>query len=158
MEKMPLAYVKGGKVIGDGHRFDAIEKLKELGKKYGHVYVMDLDGVRRNEPNLSIYRNLSNKPFLWIDSLPRHLEDVMDIVIAGAEKVTIGDILSDDELGKIRDLCDIEIFLRGNDEEEVADKVKKFGFDGAVLVSPKESVDVPAWGVYPEEGMVKKLG
>jgi len=158
MEKMPLAYVKGGKVIDGNHRFDAIKKLKELGKEYGHVYVMDLDGVKRNRPNLSVYRKLSHKPFLWIDSLPRDIEDVMDVVIVGAERITIGDILSDDKLGKIRDMCDIEIFLRGNNEKEVAEKAKKFGFDGVVIVSPKEKVDVPAWGVYPAEGIVKKLG
>jgi len=79
-------------------------------------------------------------------------------VIVGAERITIGDILSDDKLGKIRDMCDIEIFLRGNNEKEVAEKAKKFGFDGVVIVSPKEKVDVPAWGVYPAEGIVKKLG
>lgn len=157
MEKMPLAYVKSGKVVDGNRRFDAVEKLKELGKKYGHVYVMDLDGVKRDRPNLDIYQKLSHKPFLWIDSLPRDLEDVMDIVIVGAERVTIGDIFGDDDLRKIRDMCDIEIFLRGNDEKEAAEKAKKFGFDGVVLVSPKEKVDVAAWGVYPVEGMVKKI-
>jgi len=157
METIPLVYIKGGKVIEGKKRFNAIKKLNELKKSYKMVYVLDLDGVNRNRPNLDIYSKFSHKPFLWIDSLPRHLEDVMDIVITGAERITIGDIMGDEELKEIRDMCDVEIFIRGDDGKKAAEKARKFGFDGVVLVSSKEKVDVPAWGVYPEEGMVKKL-
>ena len=157
MEKIPLVYIKRGKAVEGKKRLDAVEKLKELRKSYEMVYVLDLDGVNKNRPNLDLYRKLSAKPFLWIDSLPRHIEDVMDIVIVGAKRITVGDAMVDKELREIKDMCDIEIFLRGDDARRSAEKVMKFGLDGVVIVSDKGKVDVPAWGVYPEEGIVKKL-
>ncbi len=158
MEKMPLVYIRRGKVIEGKKRFNAVEKLKEIKKEHKEVYTVDMDGIKRNKPNLGIYRKISRKPFLWIDSFPRCLEDVMDLIIVGASRVTIGDIIDDDELKRIRDMCEGELYLRGDNAAEAAEKAGRFGFDGIVIVSPKEKVDVPAWGVYPAEGIIKKLG
>ncbi len=157
MEELPLVYLSRGKIIEGKNRFNAVDKLKEMKKERKKVYVLDLDGVKRNRPNLDIYKKVSHKPFLWIDALPRYLEDVMDLVVVGADKITVGDIMDDEELKKIREMCDGELFLRGKDETETAKKAAELGFDGIVTVSPKEKVDVPSWGIYPAEGIVKKL-
>ncbi|MEA2054415.1 MAG: hypothetical protein U9O96_04780 [Candidatus Thermoplasmatota archaeon] len=157
MEKIPLVYIERGKIAEGRKRFNAVEKLRELKKEYKEVYVIDMDGIKKNKSNLDVYKKVSQKPFLWIDSLPRYLEDVMDLIIVGAKRITVGDIIDDDGLSKIRDMCDGEIFLRGKDEKDVAKKAKKFGFEGIVAVSPKEKVDVPEWGIYLEEGVVKKV-
>ena len=115
MEEMPLVYVKRGKVIEGKSRINAVDRLKEIRKEGKKAYVLDLDGIKRNSPNLAIYRKLAHKPFLWIDALPRCLEDVMDLVVVGAERITIGDVVSDAELKKIREMCDVGLFLRGDD-------------------------------------------
>jgi len=157
MEEMPLVYVKRGKVIEGKSRINAVDRLKEIRKEGKKAYVLDLDGIKRNSPNLDIYRKLAHKPFLWIDALPRCLEDVMDLVVVGAERITIGDVVSDEELKKIREMCDVGLFLRGDDGVKAAEKAMKFGLDGIVMVSPKGRVDAPAWGVYPTQGVVKKM-
>ncbi len=157
MEEMPLVYVKGGKVIEGKSRTNAVDRLKEIRDEKKKAYVLDLDGIKRNRPNLDIYRKLSHKPFLWIDALPRRLEDVMDIVVVGAERITIGDVMDDEELKKIREMCDIELFLRGDDGVKAAEKAVNLGLDGIVMVSPEGRVDVPAWGVYPAQGIVKRM-
>jgi len=157
MEEMPLVYLKRGKVIEGEKRLNAVDKLKEIRKKHEKAYVLDLDGINKNRPNLDIYRKVSRKPFLWIDALPRRLDDVMDLVVVGAERITIGDVIGDDELKRIREICDVELFLRGDDGVKAAEKAVKFGLDGIVMVSPKGRVDAPAWGVYPTDGVVKKM-
>jgi len=107
----------------------------------------------------SVYQ-AGSRGWLWIKykrDYRSELSDTLDLVVVGAERITIGDVVSDAELKKIREMCDVGLFLRGDDGVKAAEKAVKFGLDGIVMVSPKGRVDAPAWGVYPTQGVVKKM-
>jgi hypothetical protein len=53
------------------------------------LYIIDLDGIEKDKPNLCHYQKLSKEYQLWIDNAPRTLGDVVDAFLAGAVKVTI---------------------------------------------------------------------
>src|SRR5512136_1376900 len=53
------------------------------------LYVLDLDGIERNNPNLELYQRLAEHCVLWIDNGPRRIDDVMDTIMAGATNLTL---------------------------------------------------------------------
>ena len=102
MDIIPLLYVRDNQLIGG----DSISD-----KKVEHVYLMDLDGWFANQPNLELYQKLSYSSSLWIDSAPRRFEDVMDVVVAGAERITIREDTYRDDTKQIFDEIEIEKFI-----------------------------------------------
>lgn len=155
MNEIPLTFIKNGKVIGEDGR--AFHVLKELHKRYGDVYAIDVDGFKRNKANIDIYKKLSSKPFLWIDARPRCLEDVMDLIISGAKVVIIRPVMGDEILEEIRGMCEIELFLAGKDKR-IIEIGRKLGFDGVVLFNVRGNVvnGIPIWIAYPRERKVKQ--
>lgn len=107
MKKFPLIYVYGGKVIDENGR--RMKDWKERIERFEEVYVMDLDGISKNEPNLDFYQTLYRKK--WIDSFPRKFEDAMDLVIAGADKIVIREGFSEKDLDRIFEDLEVEIYL-----------------------------------------------
>lgn len=153
MNELPLIFIKNGKMIGK--RKNAIYALKELHKKYGDVYVIDIDGFKKNRAHIDVYKKVSSKPFLWIDSCPRYSEDVMDLVVTGAKIIILRPVMNDATLRDVRGMCNIELFLAGRDKD-IIKKAKKIGFDGVILFNAKGKVekDISIWGAYPKEGRV----
>ena len=107
MLEIPLIYVRNGKVIdGDGRK---IRDWKEKVNKFTEIYIMDLDGIERNEPNLDFYQSIFKRK--WIDAYPRRFEDVMDLVVAGGDKIVIREGFSDKDIDKVFDEIDIDLYL-----------------------------------------------
>ena len=156
MNEVPLVFIKNGKV--NKTKKSAFNVLQELHKKYGDVYVIDIDGFKRNRAHIDIYKKVTSKPFLWIDASPRCLEDVMDLVVTGAKIVILRSIMSDASFREIRGMCDIELFLAGR-EKDIIKKAKKFGFDGVILFNEKRKMekDISIWRAYPREGKVIEI-
>jgi len=159
VEEYPVVKVKGGKarredVIYRGKK--AREFIEELGKKYGTVYIIDVDGYRKNSPNLSFYKKISIP--IWIDSFPRYVEDVMDLVISGFEKISIWN-MNDGYLGEIKDMCDVDIFIGEEaEEEEAARKASRYGFKGIILEEEQKKVkELEAWKIYMKDWMVRRI-
>lgn len=67
------------------------EFIKELEnhENITQIYILDIPGIETNKPNLCAYQKLSTRYDLWIDSGPRNIGDVVDLITAGAEKITI---------------------------------------------------------------------
>lgn len=154
MEKFPVVRVRRGKIKFGSKIYkkkEAIAIIEDLTKKYGMVYTLDLDGFRKNSANLDLYKKLRK---LWVDAHPRYVEDVMDLIIVGIERITIRN-LNFDYLREIREICEQEIFLAGKDAIE---KVKKFGFDGIVL-NEEENIkeDMQTWKIYLNEEVIKRI-
>ncbi len=61
-----------------------------LKKEYGIVYVMDIDGMEKNEPNLKVIQSTSPLMPMWLDAGPGDGMVIMDIMIAGVSKTIIG--------------------------------------------------------------------
>jgi phosphoribosylformimino-5-aminoimidazole carboxamide ribotide isomerase len=55
------------------------------------LYVADLDGILRQQPNIEIHRQLAKDGFeLWIDAGVRSLSDASRLLNAGAAKIIVG--------------------------------------------------------------------
>lgn len=65
------------------------EALARLSKRHELVYVVDLDGLRENQADLSGLNKASRNASLWLDAGSRYGTDVMDLFVAGAERVTV---------------------------------------------------------------------
>ena len=153
-----MVRVRKGKIKrGDNiwKRKEAIEALNNLCTENKFVYVIDLDGFRKNSPNLDLYKKVYGK--LWIDSYPRFVEDVMDLIVVGAERITVRDANSD-FLKEIKEICDKEIFLAGNNLKELAKLTKDLEFNGIVLDEEQNFTgELETWKIYLSDETIRRL-
>jgi len=90
MKIIPLIYFQKKKLYaekdGDPIKltilFETIEKDTEL-------YIYDIDGIKKDKPNLCTYPKLSEHCKIWVDHGPRTLGDVVDAIMAGATGITL---------------------------------------------------------------------
>ncbi|RLF39869.1 MAG: hypothetical protein DRN00_00860 [Thermoplasmata archaeon] len=114
MKIIQLAYAENDKFISGEPSF-----------KGEFLYIMDIGGLLRNEPSLELYQKISPLIPLWIDSAPRRYEDVMDIVVAGASKVTIRREIFEDNLESLFKEIEID-FYEGVDIENCTRPIGKW--------------------------------
>lgn len=161
MDKIPLLYLKGGKLSTSSkdkwirQKESIIQELIDLSQEYGQVYIVDLDGYRKNRAHLDIYRSYSRKVSFWVDSAPRTPGDVMDLFISGVHRITlIWKIMDDNYLKEIREMCTEEIYLATkNAFDKTLEKAKKIGFDGIVVMNKPhiwQTINKQVWFVNPE--------
>lgn len=94
-----------GKVIPLNTLFDIIPSDEK-------VYVYDQDGIEKDKPNLYLYQKLSERYDLWIDSSPRVLGDVVDMLMAGATALTIRqDAWKNIDISSIKEITENDVFL-----------------------------------------------
>ena len=70
---------------------------------------MDLDGISKNEPNLDFYQFIFKRK--WIDACPRRFEDVMDIVVAGGDRIIIREGFPEKDMEKLFENVEAELYL-----------------------------------------------
>jgi len=113
MNIIPLISVKKGKLLDgkDGEPF-SLDALFSQVEKDAVLYVLDLDGVEHNNPNLELYQQLTEHCALWIDAGPRRIDDVMDIIMAGATNLTLRtELWPDLLLSDVFELTDDEVYF-----------------------------------------------
>ncbi len=89
-----------------------LEEILKQVEKDSMLYVLDLDGIERNNPNLEMYQRLAEHCTLWIDNGPRQIDDVMDTIMAGATNLTLReDLWPTLDMPGVQDLTDDEIYL-----------------------------------------------
>ena len=69
MELVPLIYVKNRKIHAekDGKDISPDEVLERISKDR-KIYVLDIDGIEKNKPNLCLYPKLSEHYEIWVGS------------------------------------------------------------------------------------------
>ncbi len=158
MEKYPIIRFKRGKAMRGNEiwkKRDVVTLIKKLGKENDLVYVIDLDGYKKNSANLKLYKKVGK--YLWVDSYPRYLEDVMDIIISGVERITIRD-MKEEQLKEVKDISEKDIFLSGKNADEIAKKVAKYKFNGIVLSEEQEIAhNLQTWKIYMSEGNIMRI-
>ena len=83
-----------------GAPFDIFDVLDRLTPSYPLLYLVDLDGIERNDPQLEYIQEVSREIPLWVDSGVRTSDQAIDVIVAGAEKA----VLSSAHLGGPRQL------------------------------------------------------
>jgi hypothetical protein len=113
MELIPLIYLKKRQILPSLQKSPLTpQELIEQIENDQPLYCYDLDGIEDNKPNLCTYQRLANHLNLWIDTGPRDLGDVVDIVFAGANTITIRPHLwTRFQLQSIREITENQLFL-----------------------------------------------
>jgi len=111
---MPCLLLRGGRVMapGDdgpvvartpsGEPFDVLAVADQLTERYHRLYLVDLDGIERDQPQLDYLQEIARGAEVWIDAGVRTSDQAIDIVVAGAFRtvLTSGRLESEKELGR----------------------------------------------------------
>jgi hypothetical protein len=158
MDRIPLVHVEQGQAVVEGKRSSAVEMLRELRDGHDLVYVVDHDGHRRNRANIDVYKAVSRKAFLWLDAAPRRVEDVIDLVVAGATRVTLDDAMRDDDLRQLIDMVESDLYLRSAQPVPAERRARRFGLAGLVIDDTwRETWNVETWRLNDAEDMVEQI-
>jgi|GEM_PF-1993298 len=171
---IPFIPVLNGNMVsaeGSGYKKlgNAVKTVES--SKYETFYVIDVNGLLKNKPQINLIQDMSKGKNLWVESGVRLAEDAIDVLMAGAEYAVLNTMLVDlDELKKICGLSqnimlhvecknnrihgmNIEYFI--NKAEEIG--IKKFVMESrdywAMKTIPK---NVEAY-VFGKKDEVKKL-
>jgi uncharacterized protein related to proFAR isomerase len=72
-----------------GAPYDVFDVLDQLSPNYPWLYLVDLDGIERNDPQLEYIQELSRDMPLWVDSGVRTADQAIDVLVAGALKAVL---------------------------------------------------------------------
>lgn len=98
---IPKVYLAKGKVVrpteggyapigdADGAPVDIFDATDFLFSNHEEIYLVDVDGVVRNEPQLDYLQEISRGHSVWVEAGPRSSDQVIDIVVAGASVAII---------------------------------------------------------------------
>ncbi len=92
LEVIPVVHARSGELVGpDAEPLD--EDLRTVSRRFSRehdaLYLVDLDGIRRNRPDVALLQEVGGRVHTWADAGSRSPQDVMDLIIAGAEQVTV---------------------------------------------------------------------
>jgi uncharacterized protein related to proFAR isomerase len=137
---------------------DVFEVADSLVREYGRAYVVDLEGLSRNRPQLDYLQELSRSGELWVEGGVRTGDQVIDILVTGAQRavVTTSYLLSARELRRAWRLSPELLFgvevaegrirPRGNEWDNqsplaVAASAWELGIPDVILISRAGPVD-----------------
>lgn len=144
---IPFIPVLNGNVVdAEGSRYrklgNAVKTVKSSG--YDTFYVIDINGLIKNSPQINIIQEMSKEKNLWVESGVRFVEDMMDVLMAGAEYAVLNSMLVGlDELKKICSLSqNLMLHMECKNDrvhqmniEHFADKAKDAGIKKFVMGS-----------------------
>ena len=72
-----------------GKLIDPFDVADRLAAKFGRFCVVDLEGLRRNRPQLDYLQELSRSGELWVDAGVRTGEQMIDVLVTGARRAVL---------------------------------------------------------------------
>ncbi|MBP1662405.1 MAG: hypothetical protein H6P94_654 [Thermoplasmatales archaeon] len=152
MNIVPLVCLKNARLYDgkEGNEVSLDNVLRQV-EKDSMLYVLDLDGIERDNPNLEMYQRLAEHCVLWIDNGPRRIDDVMDTIMSGATNLTLREELWPAmDMSGVQELTDDEIYLDKTRQYQ-EQKSLHIGYSGDVgIIVFDETV---AYGGLPKEPM-----
>jgi len=137
----------------EGGSYDPFDVVDRLAAEYPLIYLVDLDGVERAEPQLDFLQELSRDATLWVDGGVRTADQAIDILVTGAQRAVLSSatLRGPPELRRAWRLStelvfEVEINADGlvapstwttRDPVALAGEVRQVGVDH-VVVSPRE--------------------
>lgn len=73
----------------DGGYLDPFDVVDRLTADYSLLYLVDLDGIERQDPQLDYIQELSRDLPLWVDAGTRVADQAIDIIVAGARRAVL---------------------------------------------------------------------
>ena len=118
MEIIPLIYMINRKIhLGKNGEAVSFQEFLKRAEGKQKVYILDLDGIEKDKPNLCTYQRMSSFHEIWVDSGPRDLGDVVDATMAGATDITLRKELCPQlTMAEIKEIIENKIYvnLRNN--------------------------------------------
>ncbi|MEW5760739.1 MAG: HisA/HisF-related TIM barrel protein, partial [Candidatus Thermoplasmatota archaeon] len=121
--KIPFFTISNGKLLVerngtyeellyDNEVVDCCELSEFLHQKFENIYVIDLDGIIKNTPQIHLLKKIFSFGNTWIDCGLRYADDGIDIFTAGASYVVLSTktIMDINELDYALELSDNIIF------------------------------------------------
>lgn len=107
------------------------------------IYILDLDGIDKDKPNLCTFQKRSSDYQLWVDFGPRNLGDMVDVFMAGVERATIRPNLWPNlNINEIRDISENKVFIHIDIKKEQSTmEVFDYDSDGLVNLTGKEIIE-----------------
>ena|GEM_PF-1061460 len=119
-ELIPAISIKGKKVVvvsggnytpvlnSKGKPVAIHDFIDDIPQKYRIVYIVDIDGIEKQRPQLSVIGRISSLAEIWVDAGLRTAEGAFDLLIEGAECAVMGTktIASLDEFDKACEDCE----------------------------------------------------
>lgn len=87
-ETVPVVHVEAGR-FPEYPGVDPERVLTQLARRFGRVALVDVEGVRSNEPQVEFLQAASRRRSLWVDAGSRYATDAMDVFVAGADALTM---------------------------------------------------------------------
>lgn len=146
MEVISLIYLKKRKILSEkeGKQISLNDLLERIDKD-GKIYVLDIDGIEKDKPNLCLYPKLSENHKIWVDAGPRALGDVVDSIMAGATNITVRKkIWPDLDISGIKEITESEIYVDIGPKNQNMHSIK-FSLinnaDGLVIFNDKNQIE-----------------
>jgi len=73
----------------DGSPYDPFDVVDHLTEQYPMIYLVDLDGLERGDPQLDYLQEIAREASLWVDGGVRTAEQAIDILITGARRAVL---------------------------------------------------------------------
>jgi len=73
----------------DGSPIDPFDVIDRLARDSKLLYLVDLDGIERGEPQLDYIQEFSRDLPLWVDGGVRTADQSIDILVAGAQRAVV---------------------------------------------------------------------
>jgi hypothetical protein len=114
MEVIPIIYIRKRKImLNKEGQIISLNELLQIIDRRTKLYIIDLDGIQKNKPNLCLYSRLSEKFFVWVDAGPRVIGDIVDSIMTGAFYITVREkIWPNFNIHNLREITEIEIFIK----------------------------------------------
>jgi Histidine biosynthesis protein len=72
-----------------GAPLDPFDVIDRIVRNYSLLYLVDLDGIERTEPQLDYIQEFSRDIALWVDGGVRDADQSIDILVAGAQRAVV---------------------------------------------------------------------
>ncbi len=144
-----------------GRPADVLDLADRLIAEHGRLYVIDLDGIDRDSPQLDYLQEMSRDGELWVDAGVRTADQAIDILVAGASRAVLSSSALDapEEVGRAWALSqDIVVELDASEAapggllahwglspEVAAQRVRSLGPSEIVFRFPSEG---PLWEAF----------
>ena len=179
MEIIPFVYMEDREIYLDNDsNMISITDLLKREEEIEKLYILDLDGIEKDNPNLCTYQRLAGHIDFWVDSGPRDKGDVVDATMSGATAITLRKKLCPNlQVSEIKEISenkiyekidfneeppfnDIDGFVNFNRKEEIEgdfeyrDKLKKKSANNSIYSYENELKNLNYWKHFNVEGLL----
>jgi uncharacterized protein related to proFAR isomerase len=102
MKLIPAISVNRGRVVvvengqykplvnNDGLYRNPVKMVTESAFSSDEVFILDIDGIESNKPDMDMVKKLAKHKEIWLDSGANNTGNIMDLFVSGASRVVIG--------------------------------------------------------------------